>query len=133
MKTFLSFLAGVATTFIVLFCIGNLSNQDSSPYQFFEQPEECINDYKIEVFQALEPGYALAYPQKRDYTMDISTLTVVLLYSPDEKPFYDNQVVLIPKGYCARQVGVYKYVTKEQIPKTVPIVQIMEKETHKGK
>ena len=131
MKKLLYFLAGVATTFIVLLCIGTLSNQDSSPYQFFEQPGECINDYKIEVFQALEPGYALAWPKKHGYFADETDYTTVLIYSPEEKPFYDHQVVSIPKGYCARQIGIYKYQSKNRDFNTVPIVQIMEKNSIK--
>ena len=63
--------------------------------------------------------------------MKIKTLIIlvfcVILSSCTKKEIIDEiQVIEIPEGKCARQVGVYTYPTKMEIERTVPIVEIME-------
>ena len=98
---------------------------DEPQIEFFKSPEECLGTYKYEVNQAFEPGYALAEELKQGHTMDIHTGRIVLFYNPSHKPYYDQQVIKIPKGYCAKHIGIYKYGYKRA--KTAPIVQIMRK------
>ena len=71
----------------------------------------------------LDDGVALAN-EIEEY--DLPTGIVVLLINKDGKYYYDDQVIKIPAGKCARQVGVYTYPTKMEIEKTVPIVEIMK-------
>ena len=42
----------------------------------------------------------------------------------ENKLYYDNERINIPKGKCAKQVGVYNYKTKSGDYKTVPVVII---------
>ena len=132
MKNFLIFLGGIVTGILLFILIGIVnSDQDEGSNEdtiWFEHPGECISDYKFEVLQALSPGYALATEfERNNYSDDIATGITVLFYSPDEKPFYDEQIIKVPKGKCARQIGTYRYPTKSGNIKTVPIVQILAK------
>ncbi len=52
---------------------------------------------------------------------------MVLLINDEGKYYYDDQIIEIPKGKCLRQIGVYKYMTKAEFEKTVPIAKIMDK------
>ena len=95
---------------------------------FFEEPGECFSSYRFEVMQAIGDNYALAFEQY--YNWDIgytNTNLLVLLTNDNGKCYYDQQIVEVPKGKCVRQIGVYKYQTKSEIWKTVPIVKLMDK------
>ena len=52
---------------------------------------------------------------------------VYLLVNEDGKYYYDDEIIEVPDGKVVRQVGIYKYSTKNDFEKTVPIVQIMNK------
>lgn len=96
--------------------------------EFFEKPGACIGSYKFKVFQALDSGYALASEiEKDDLLGDMATGITVLFYSANKTPFYDEQIIEIPKGACAKQIGIYRYNTQAAGSKTVPVVQIMKK------
>jgi len=120
----LGILTGIVLTFIVGFIMNITSQTGDSGIvgaNFFEEPGDIIEASSLEVFQALESGTALAHIQD-DYS-----LLALMIYDPNGKPFYDQQVVNLPDmSYCFRQVGIYRYPTK-QGEKTVPIVQIMKK------
>ena len=125
MKKMSIFIGGLITGIILtigvsLFFAGNNSTSDNP--QFFEAPGECVTKNNLEIFQVLDNEYALA----KEITGDFSSSLIVLIFSPEEKSFYDEQKIIIPKGKCARQIGVYRYKTKLEIEKTVPVVQIME-------
>ena len=57
----------------------------------------------------------------------MSTGLLVLLTNDNGEYYYDDQVIEVPKGMCMRQVGIYKYQTRMEIDKTVPIVKLMSK------
>lgn len=46
----------------------------------------------------------------------------VLFLADENKSFYDEQKIKVPKGECAVQIGIYKYY--DVTNKTVPIVTI---------
>lgn len=129
MKQVILFIAGfIACSLIALGAVLAIFEENQN-IRFFDTPKECICDYKIEVFQALEPGYALGFVLKDSLGMDISPSTVVLIYSPNGEQFYDNQVIVIPQGFCAKKTGIYKYKTHNETYKTVPVVQVLKKDT----
>ena len=127
MKKLLLFGAGLITGILlslaIIFAFGEEKNSD---LQIFEKSGECITTNNLEVFQALGDGYALAHElEMKPYGETITSL-VVLVHITEGKEFYDEQKIAIPAGKCARQVGIYKYTTKQNIVKTVPIVEIRE-------
>ena len=122
MKRWLVFLLGVLTgailTVIILTAIGNAVNADSG-MSFFDQPGEVISAQSFRVFQTLNNGSALAW---RDNDFDL----VALLWTEDGRSFYDNQVIKASPKKVFRQIGLYRYSTKDG-KKTVPIVSLMDK------
>lgn len=101
------------------------AEEDKDMITFFDSPGECIGTYKYEVTSVIEPGYALANELSNEFGIDTSTFRSVLIYDSKKKPFYDGQIVVIPKGYCARHIGTYKYGYEGA--QTAPVVQIMKK------
>jgi hypothetical protein len=82
----------------------------------------------FEVFQVLSEDAALVHGKSREYSSrEIFTGAVYLLTNEDDKYYYDDEVVRVPEGKIARQVGIYRYQTKSEFGKTVPIIQIMSK------
>ena len=52
---------------------------------------------------------------------------MVLFLCDEGKSYYDDQVIKVPEGKCAKQIGTFKYSTKAGFDKTVPIVSILNK------
>lgn len=122
MKGFLCFIAGfiVGVGCILLLGIGASAANDGRT--FFDEPGDCIvSSGSLEVFQASTGVGALV--RIKDASYDDITM---LLHADEGVVFYDDQVIKIPKGKCARQIGVYKYKNRMDMELTVPIVQIME-------
>ena len=126
MKKVLIFIAGVVTGAILMLVIGNSSNGESSNngMTFFEKEGDCISENNFEVFQVLDSGDALANEIDE---LSISTGLMVLFLCDEGKSYYDDQVIKVPEGKCAKQIGTFKYSTKAGFDKTVPIVSILNK------
>lgn len=92
----------------------------------FEEPGDIMDESSFQVFQALDDGAALAHGFGDDNSSRYSGI-IVLLYNEDGSPYYDEQVVDVPVGKCARQIGIYRYRTRMDVGKTVPVVMIMNK------
>lgn len=127
MKNFLIFLAGLVTGAGLLFGIAYFYNNSSSydGITMFEEEGDCISTNSFSVIQVVEGG-ALAI-EHMDDMLGIPSGLVVLFIDEGGKSYYDSQDIKIPKGKCARQVGIYKYVSKEEVEKTVPVVAIRNK------
>lgn len=123
-------LSGVALTFFASYLINKTK---ISGITFFDEPGEIITVQNLfggteivngfEVFQTLGDGVALA---KGDdlYSYDL----IVLLWNDKGEPYYDNQDVIAPKGKCFRQIGIYKYKSKDKMHRTIPVVTLMDGE-----
>jgi len=126
----IGFVAGIIATFLVVFVffVANKPNDGLLGLTIFPEKGECITTAgEIEVFQVIEPNVALAKTIKygeygiRQYSDEI----VVLLIDYDGKSFYDEQKIKIPANKCARQIGTYRYTTRQdRFEKTVPAVVI---------
>ena len=124
MKNFIVFILGLISGgvltigLIMILAIG--ANESDKGMTMLEQPGECMSTNSFSVTQVIDENAALA--RETDLFSDL----LVLLVNDEGILYYDNQVISIPEGKCARQVGVYKYTTHSGIEKTVPIVKIME-------
>ena len=49
---------------------------------------------------------------------------VAFLINDENKLYYDNERINIPKGQYAKQVGIYNYIAKSGDYNTVPVVII---------
>lgn len=129
------FLAGVGTGMVLLFVILMIIGQArSNDVTMFEEPGAVIKGDAFEVFQVLPSGDALADMQEVYYTDSngedhySNTSVVVLLPRNEGKTLYDDQLIKIPEGKCARQIGIHRYMTKKMGEKTVPVVGVYDKE-----
>ncbi|MBP5542249.1 MAG: hypothetical protein J6X88_11490 [Bacteroidales bacterium] len=129
----LGVLTGIVVTIVVLVIIGLIVNAQNDPrtgatngMSFFETPGDVVESSSVKVFQALGDGAALAFC-KGDEPYDWYGTTAVLLYNEEGMPYYDDQIVNASAGKVFRQIGIYRYPTKNGIDKTVPIVMLMDK------
>lgn len=77
----------------------------------FETEGDCVSSNSFEVFQVLDSGDALAREFERG--MSVATGITILFLNDGNKSYYDDQVIKVPAGKCARQIGVFKYSTRE--------------------
>ena len=124
MKNFIVFILGLisggALTIGLIMILAIGANESDKGMTMLEQPGECMSTNSFSVTQVIDENAALA--RETDLFSDL----LVLLVNDEGILYYDNQIINIPEGKCARQVGVYKYTTHSGIEKTVPIVKIME-------
>lgn len=132
----LAFFLGIITgVLLVLLCVlvrwtsAENSNSDDPGISMFDSPGEKMELKSFRVFQVLSDGSALAESSKKikvDYRSDYSNPIVYFL--PEEGvAYYDDQEIRIPTNKVARQIGIYKYTTKGNTLKTVPIVSFLDK------
>lgn len=127
MKKVLIYIAGVVTGVILTILISLLLVKSSdNGVTIFDKPGDYVKGNQFEVFQVIESGAALANTEEiLSHRTSIFTGPVVLFVNDEGKHYYDDEVIKIPSGKHARQIGIYKYSTKIGY-KTVPIVKIME-------
>ena len=127
-KKILIYIAGVITgvilviLFAVLFTRNNSANNGIT---LFEQEGDCVSDNSFEVFQVLDTGDALATEMKQGFS--VATGMTVLFLNDGKTSYYDDQVIRIPSGKCAKQIGIFKYKSNAGLERTVPIVEIRNK------
>lgn len=128
MKKIWVFILGIITgiilmlVFSVIYVKCSSGRNSSDGMTLFEEVGDCVSDNSFEVLQVLESGAALA-TENKDYLSSGPRLTVLFL-NEDGQFYYDDQTIEIPAGKCARQVGVFKYLTKSNHDATVPVVII---------
>ena len=121
-------LTGIVLTFVFAFIFSASHSGGSDGTTWFEKPGDVIEVKAFKVFQVLGENAALVNGQTHeDLDLEIFTGAVYLLTNEDGKYYYDDEVVRVPDGKVARQVGIYQYQTKSDFGKTVPIIQIMNK------
>lgn len=146
-KSILIFLGGVASgfilTFIVLGIIGTTMNENGptntdtfygNDLVMLEQPGETIKSDAFKVFQVLQDGSALAMVTDRHYFPGISEnygLVVLFLSEKGKTSHYDGQIINVPTDKKAVQIGTYRYISKDESEKVVPVVKIIEKKAKK--
>ncbi len=125
----LGILSGIVLTFLFSLIINRSRNAGIT---FFDEPGEIVSVECIgrttpvkcfKIFQTLGEEAGLAYGDEfcaRDL--------LVLIYSNGEQSLFDNQTIVASKGQCFRQIGIYKYKSKDKQHRTIPVVMLMEDE-----
>ena len=108
--------------FILLMLPVTMLGQD---FTRFDEPGEVIEGSSFKVFQVWSPTEALVNG-KSDYSSGY--YGAVYLIVDFNGNYYDDQIIKIPRGMEVRRVGTVRYVTKNERTKTVPVIQIMEKQ-----
>ena len=93
--------------------LGNINNS--------ERNKACMDMTQFKVLQVVEDGHALAF-ECNDGGHCYNN-TVVLLTPQKGIDYYDDMIVGLPNEKCAIQDGVYRYETKNESIKTVPVIR----------
>ena len=77
--------------------------------------------------QVLDKG-ALALCRSRDGNPELGIRpsylgATVFIVDDGRNMFYDNQIIKVPEGKKAYQIGTYQYMTKTETVKTVPVIE----------
>ncbi len=135
-KFILTYLGGIITGALVVFSLGffiAISNNpnrvaENNDVQLFDNPKQEVIAKTFKVMQVLPDGSALATYESLSYEGgSLEYGTVVMFLANDDESFYDDQVISLPKGKCFRQIGTYRYNTRQNIEKTVPVLGIFDK------
>lgn len=113
---------GCILTIATLVVIGiTYTDTNESDITIAKQQTEFTTATKFEVFQVLENG-ALANCEEKGYSSSFFTGPVVYIVTDDQNLFYDDQVIKVPKGKKAIQIGTYRYQSKLG-KKVVPVIK----------
>lgn len=127
----LGMIAGGVLTFVamVILAMGANTNANNNGITLFDQPGECLNAKAFEVMQVVDNNHALAHEVEWDELLEdyMQTGLLVLVTNDNGEYYYDDQIIEVPQGMCMRQVGIYRYQTRMDMEKTVPIVKLMSK------
>ena len=121
-KFILTYVAGIVTgcvlLFVFFFIVGTINSSSANDdVVMFEKPRGIVPGKVFEVMQVLPDGSALAIVND----IESENLGTDVLFVGDEKTsYYDGQMINVPSGKVARQIGTYRYMAR-----TVPVVEIM--------
>lgn len=123
-KFILTYLGGVLTgivlTFVFAFMVTSQGLGDN--IVMFEKTQKEIKVTSFKVMQVLPDGSALAGVE------DMDNFGMIVLFLADKgASYYDDQKIDVPSGKKVMQIGTYKYVTRSEMEKTVPVVDILDK------
>ncbi len=134
----LGVLTGVVLTFLVIFLVGSSKTDKTAPAEapveeqvetnnnvtFFDEPGDVVNEKSYKVIQVVSNDAALVMAQTYG---DLYTGTVYLVTNNEGKYYYDDQIIKPSQGKVFKQIGIYRYPTRNDIMKTVPIIMMMNK------
>lgn len=132
MKKILIFIAGGIVGALIALAIPYLRNEKLNYYQnsitLFKEAGECVSTNNFKILQVTDGGaLALELIDTGIEKLDVPSGLVVFFKDDTGISYYDGQLIKMTKGMCAKQIGVYRYLTAEETEKTVPIVKIMKK------
>lgn len=120
------FITGIILTFI--FMVMAMADSQENPTSerddivMFDNPQQEIKATSFKVIQVLPNGNALAKVN------DWENLGLIVLFLADKNmSYYDDQKIEVSSGKKAMQIGTFRYITRENMEKTVPIVEIIDK------
>ncbi|MBQ5606327.1 MAG: hypothetical protein IIU87_03855 [Prevotella sp.] len=122
----LGVIAGIVLTFVFAYIYNASMAKGNDGLTWFEEPGEVVDVKSYRVFQVIGDDAALVEGQTYE-NREIYTGAVYLLINEEGKYYYDEEIIRVPDGKVVRQVGIYKYPTKSDFIKTVPIIEIMDK------
>lgn len=134
MKNVLIYIAGVLTGIVLTILTAFLfatTNNENTPIEkqqgitLFDEPGDSVDTKQFKVFQVINSGAALAFSEEKKYGQSFFHDPVVLLLNDEGKLYYDDEIVKVPQGQNARQMGIYQYSTESGY-KTVPIIKIIK-------
>ena len=89
---------------------------------YFDEPGEIMNAKSYKVFQVVFDNGALVR-EPAEYGLYLGKVS--LMVDSEEKYYYDDEIINVPQDKVVRQIGIYRYRTKNKTVKAVPIIMIM--------
>ena len=127
-KFILTYVAGIITGIVLLFTVGffmeksQATSASNDDVVMFEKPRGIVPGKVFKVMQVLPDGSALATVDD----FESGNLGTIVLFVGDESTsYYDSQKINVPEGKVVKQVGTYSYMARNEMYKTVPVVEIM--------
>ena len=127
-KFILTYIGGIATGIVIVFVFGYciamsyINSDGTNDIEMYEEPTQTIDIRNFVVIQVLSDGSALASAE------GLGNFGVIVLFNASEgDTYYDHQQIAIPSGKCLKQVGTYRYVSRQNENKTVPVVDVFDK------
>ena len=120
-----TYILGVITGFVLFFIIAKNQDSNSSNISMFEERGQVMAESSFRIFQTLDDTHALATgisDEKHGWYMG---LTVMIVGSENDH-FYDDQIIKKTSTKRFYQVGTYKYQTRSEDFKTVPVVALLD-------
>ena len=108
----------IILSFIIYGCSSNITTNN----------EKCEDIKTVKIFQTLEDG---ALANKCEFNWDLLTTEcssfnqVVFISNQNGIEYYDGKKIKISNGKCIVQDGVYKYINKNEIIRTVPKLKVV--------
>ena len=126
-KFILTYVAGIVTGVVLTFMVGFLvtklqARSSSDEIVMFDKPRGVVPGDIFEVIQVMPDGSALATGCS---ILSDNYGTIVLFIGDESTSYYDNQKIYVPDGKVLKQVGTYSYMARNEMYKTVPVVEIM--------
>ena len=127
-KFILTYVAGIVTGIVLLFVVGffmaksQATSASNADVVMFEKPRGIVPGKVFEIMQVLPDGSALATV---DDIGSGNLGTIVLFVGDESTSYYDSQKINVPEGKVVKQVGTYSYMARNEMYKTVPVVEIM--------
>lgn len=127
-KFILTYIGGIVTGVVLVFVFGYcvamsyVNSDGTNAIEMYEEPTQTIDIRNFEVIQVLSDGSALASAEESG-----SYGVIVLFNASEGDTYYDQQRITIPSDKCLKQVGTYRYVSRQNENKTVPVVEIFDK------
>ena len=118
----LGIITGIILTILFAVIVSNSSKGGMSGLTMFEQPGECVGKKSAKVLQVIGTDAALVNEvEKMQYTgTEMYTGKTMLITNREGKTYYDDQIIKAPK--CFRQIGIFKYQSRNGMANTVPVV-----------
>jgi len=111
---------GAAITLVVVFVFKVGLPQVKEDIIWFEKVGDCMTKENLKVFQIIAPNKALVGEEK-DELLD---KPIMLLVTHHKIHLYDEQVLPMPTGRCAKHAGNFSLETKDDGVKIIPVVVV---------
>ena len=123
---FLGILTGIVLTIGASIIIAKSQGEDpsSNGISMFEKRGQAMTEGSFKIFQTLDDKHALASGVSNEEYGWYMGITVMIIGNENDH-FYDDQIIKKTSGKKFYQVGTYKYQTKSEEFKTVPIVALL--------
>lgn len=123
------YLLGVITgIFIMLgtaFVVAKTRTTDADGVSMFEKRGQAMAESSFKIFQTLDDTHALARGVSNEEFGSYYGVTVMVV-GGEEDHFYDDLIIRKSSRRKFYQVGTYRYQTKSEDFKTVPIVALLD-------